>query len=206
MPGLVCADAPGQTVVRLFSKLFDRVMTWSRHPKAPWYLAALSFSESSFFPIPPDVMLAPMVLAKPGDAWRFAGLTTVASVIGGAAGYLIGALAIEAIEPLLHRLDYWDAYLKARLWFQTWGFWAVLAAGFSPIPYKIFTIAAGAMSMLLAPFMLASLAGRGARFFLVAGLIAWGGPRFESSLKRHIDVIGWALVGMGLLAYIAWRN
>ena len=192
--------------MRLFSKLFDRVMTWSSHPKAPWYLAGLSFSESSFFPIPPDVMLAPMVLAKPESAWRFAGLTTVASVVGGAAGYLIGALAIEAIEPLLHRLDYWDAYLEARLWFQTWGFWAVLAAGFSPIPYKIFTIAAGAMSMLVVPFILASLAGRGARFFLVAGLVAWGGPRFKRKLKRHIDATGWALVGMGVLAYIALRN
>jgi len=192
--------------MRLFSKIFDRVMVWSRHPKAPWYLAALSFSESSFFPVPPDVMLAPMVLARPRSAWRFAGLTTVASVVGGAAGYLIGALAIEAIEPLLHRLDYWDVYLKARLWFQTWGFWAVLAAGFSPIPYKIFTIAAGAMSMLLVPFLLASLVGRGARFFLVAGLIAWGGSRFESNLKRYIDAIGWGLVAMGLLAYIALRN
>ena len=192
--------------MRLFSKIFDRVMVWSRHPKAPWYLAALSFSESSFFPVPPDVMLAPMVLARPRSAWRFAGLTTVASVVGGAAGYLIGALAIEAIEPLLHRLDYWDVYLKARLWFQTWGFWAVLAAGFSPIPYKIFTIAAGAMSMLLVPFLLASLVGRGTRFFLVAGLIVWGGSRFESNLKRYIDAIGWSLVAMGLLAYIALRN
>jgi membrane protein YqaA with SNARE-associated domain len=192
--------------MRLFSKIFDRVMVWSRHPKAPWYLAALSFSESSFFPVPPDVMLAPMVLARPRSAWRFAGLTTVASVVGGAAGYLIGALAIEAIEPLLHRLDYWDVYLKAVLWFQTWGFWAVLAAGFSPIPYKIFTIAAGAMSMLLVPFLLASLVGRGARFFLVAGLIVWGGSRFESNLKRYIDAIGWSLVAMGLLAYIALRN
>lgn len=192
--------------MRLFSKIFDRVMVWSRHPKAPWYLAALSFSESSFFPVPPDVMLAPMVLARPRSAWRFAGLTTVASVVGGAAGYLIGALAIEALEPLLHRLDYWDVYLKARLWFQTWGFWAVLAAGFSPIPYKIFTIAAGAMSMLLVPFLLASLVGRGARFFLVAGLIVWGGSRFESNLKRYIDAIGWSLVAIGLLAYIALRN
>ena len=192
--------------MRLFSKLFDRVMAWSRHPKASWYLAAMSFSESSFFPIPPDVMLAPMVLANPNSAWRFAALTTVASVIGGAVGYLIGAVAIEAIEPLLHRLDYWDGYLQARLWFQTWGVWAVLAAGFSPIPYKIFTIAAGAVSMLLAPFLLASLVGRGARFFLLSGLVAWGGPRIESNLKRYIDTIGWALVAVGVFGYIALRN
>ena len=192
--------------MRLFSKLFDRVLSWSRHPRAPWYLAALSFSESSFFPVPPDVMLAPMVLARPQKAWYFAGLTTVSSVLGGIAGFLIGALAIEAIIPVLQRLGYWDAYQQAQDWFRTWGFWAILVAGFSPIPYKIFTIAAGAMSMFLAPFLLASLVGRGARFFLVAGLIARGGPQIEQYLKRYIDILGWVLVGLGVLAYFAWRN
>jgi len=192
--------------MRLFSKLFDRVITWSRHPKAPWYLAGLSFSESSFFPIPPDFILAPMVLAKPSSALRFAGLTTVASVIGGAVGYLIGAMAIEAIEPLLRRLDYWDAYLQVWQWFQTWGVWAVLVAGFSPVPYKVFTIAAGAVSMPLAPFLIVSLVGRGARFFLLSGLVAWGGPRIENSLKRYIDAIGWGLVAAGVAGYIALRN
>ena len=147
-----------------------------------------------------------MVLAKPNSALRFAGLTTVASVIGGAVGYLIGAVAIEAIEPLLRRLDYWDAYLQVWQWFQTWGVWAVLVAGFSPIPYKVFTIAAGAVSMPLAPFLIVSLVGRGARFFLLSGLVAWGGPRIENSLKRYIDAIGWGLVVAGVAGYIALRN
>ena len=126
--------------------------------------------------------------------------------MGGAVGYLIGAVAIEAIEPLLRRLDFWDAYLQVQLWFQIWGVWVVLIAGFSPIPYKVFTIAAGAVSMPLAPFLIVSLVGRGARFFLLSGLVAWCGPRIENSLKRYIDVIGWGLVVMGVAGYIALRN
>ena len=206
MPGVFCAHASEQSVMRLFSALFDRALIWSGHPKAPWYLGALSFAESSFFPVPPDVMLAPMVLARPERAWFLAGLTTAASVIGGLAGYLIGMLGIDAVTPLLQRFGYWEAYELSHQWFGDWGFWAVLAAGFSPIPYKIFTIAAGAMSMMLAPFILASFVGRGARFFLVAGVVAWGGPRIEQQLKRHIDTVGWILVGLGLLAYFVLRN
>lgn len=192
--------------MRLFSKLFDQVMIWSKHQHAPWYLTALSFAESSFFPIPPDVMLAPMVLARPTKAWQFAAITTAASVFGGIAGFVIGTVAIDLITPLIQRFGYGEAFELAQTWFGTWGFWAVLAAGFSPIPYKIFTIAAGALSMPLVPFMLASLVGRGARFFLVAGLVAWGGPKVEASLRRYIDTIGWVLVGLGLVAYLVLRN
>jgi len=192
--------------MRWFSKILDRVLVWSKHPHAPWYLGALSFAESSFFPIPPDVMLAPMVLAEPRNAWRFAALTTVTSVLGGAAGFLIGLLAIEMITPLLQDLGYWDAYLRSQEWFRDWGFWAVLAAGFSPIPYKIFTIAAGAMSMVFLPFLAASIVGRGARFFIVAGLMAWGGARFEQTLRRTVDVLGWSVVAAGVIAYFLLRN
>ncbi|MBM4289858.1 MAG: DedA family protein, partial [Deltaproteobacteria bacterium] len=99
---------------------------------------------------------------------------------------------------------YWEAYQMAVAWFETWGFWAVFVAGFSPIPYKVFTIAAGALSMLWAPFVLASIIGRGARFFLVAGLMAWGGEKMELALHKYVDRLGWAtvgLVGVWLLAY-----
>jgi membrane protein YqaA with SNARE-associated domain len=187
--------------MKIFSPLFEKVLQWSRHPKAPWYLGGLSFAESSFFPIPPDVMLAPMVVAKPESAWRLATITTVASVIGGLAGFSIGYLAIDAIEPWLKDLGYWHAYELSQAWFQKWGFWAVLAAGFSPIPYKIFTISAGAMAMPLAPFALASLVGRASRFFLVAGLLYWGGARFEELLRRYIDVLGWVFVVLLIAAY-----
>jgi membrane protein YqaA with SNARE-associated domain len=187
--------------MRLFGPLYDRVLSWAAHPKARWYLGGLSFAESSFFPIPPDVMLAPMALARPVDAWRLALLTTLTSVAGGVLGYVIGYYALDLAEPWLVSAGYWEGYLQARSWFQTWGFWAVLAAGFSPIPYKLFTIAAGALGMFLPVFLLASFVGRGGRFFLVAGLIRWGGAPMEARLRRHVEFLGWLLVGLLLIAW-----
>lgn len=192
--------------MRFFSALYDRVLGWSRHRHAPHYLAGLSFAESSFFPIPPDVMLAPMALARPERAWYYATLTTIASVLGGLLGYLIGLFAFEMVEPLLHRTGYWDAYLQARDWFARWGFWAVFLAGFSPIPYKVFTISAGVVGMALLPFVLASLIGRGARFFMVAALMRWGGARMEAALRRYVDVLGWLLVALVLIAWVVLGN
>ncbi len=180
----------------LFSSLYDRVMRWSRHRHAPRYLAGLSFAESSFFPIPPDVMLAPMALAKPSKAWRLAALTTVASVVGGVFGYLIGMFAFDMVEPLLHNAGYYEKYLQAKAWFDDWGFWAIFLAGFSPIPYKVFTVTAGVITMAILPFILASFFGRGARFFLVASLMAWGGERMEEKLRRYIDLVGWLMVAL----------
>lgn len=195
--------------MKLFAPLYARAMQWARHRHAPWYLGGLSFAESSFFPIPPDVMLAPMALARPDKAWHYAWITTLASVAGGLFGYFIGLMAFGAIEPWLQTSRYWGAYELATAWFGQWGVVAVLIAGFSPIPYKVFTIAAGALSMAFLPFALASLVGRGARFFLVAGLMRWGGPRMEAQLHQHIDRLGWAsvaLVVIGTLAYMALRG
>jgi len=186
----------------IFSALYDRVLRWSRHPHAERYLAALSFAESSFFPVPPDVLLAPMTLARPERGWWFAALATAASVVGGVAGYVIGWFALDAIEPLLRSAGYWDAYLRATAWFGDWGFWAILVAGFSPIPYKVFTIAAGALHMLLPGFVVASVVGRGARFFLVAGLLVWGGEPMEARLRRHIDLLGWLTVALVAIAVV----
>jgi membrane protein YqaA with SNARE-associated domain len=178
----------------MFSSLYDKVLGWSRHPHAPWYLGGLSFAESSFFPIPPDVMLAPMSLARPNKALWYAMLTTVASVVGGVAGYLIGVTLFEVIEPWLHQVGYYDKYLTAKAWFDEWGFWAIFLAGFSPIPYKIFTITAGAIAMPFVPFVIASFIGRGSRFFLVSLLMSWGGENMETKLRHYIDWIGWGLV------------
>lgn len=191
--------------MKIFSPLYRRALAWSRHPRAPWFLGALSFTESSFFPIPPDVMLAPMSLAAPEKAWRLALLTTLTSVAGGAFGYAIGLFAMDALQPWLLASRYWPSYLLAVELFGRWGFWAVFIAGFSPIPYKVFTIAAGALSMAFLPFILASFIGRGARFFLVAGLMAWGGKRMEEKLHRHIDRLGWAIVALVLLAVAILR-
>lgn len=180
--------------MKLFSHLYARAMHWATHRHAQWYLVALSFSESAFFPVPPDVMLAPMVLADNKKAWRYAAMTTAASVVGGMLGYLIGYLAFDAIEPWVVKSGYHPYYQQAVDWFAHWGVWTILIAGFSPIPYKVFTIAAGAISMMFLPFVLASLAGRGARFFLVATLIVLGGERMEHAIKKYVDWLGWGLI------------
>lgn len=181
--------------MRIFSPLYDQAMRWSRHRHAPYYLAGLSFAESSFFPIPPDVMLAPMSMANPRQSWRFAALTTVASVMGGLLGYAIGVFFFDLVQPLVAEGGRYQAvFQEAKDWFDRWGVWAVFIAGFSPIPYKIFTITAGVLSMALAPFVLASAIGRGSRFFLVAALMAWGGERMEGTLRRYVDRIGWFMI------------
>lgn len=176
-------------------------MQWARHRHAPWFLGVLSFAESSFFPIPPDVMFAPMVLARPERAWWLAALTMITSVLGGLFGYLIGHFAFELVAPLIQHAGYWPAYLQAKEWFAEWGFWAICIAAFTPIPYKMFTIASGVISMALLPFVLGSLIGRGARFFMVAGLMVWGGPRMEGLLRKYVDAIGWSVVALAVTAY-----
>ena len=191
--------------MKLFSALYSRVMQWSRHKYATYWLALVSFSESSFFLIPPDVMLAPMSLAKPKKAWFYAGLTTVSSVAGGLLGYLIGSFAFDMVQPWLVSLNYMHAYELAEQWFSQWGFWAIFLAGFTPIPYKIFTIASGALGMALVPFLIGSTIGRGLRFFLVAGLMRWGGEGLESKLHLWIDRIGWITIALLGMAYFIFR-
>lgn len=191
--------------MKIFSTLYARAMCWARHPHAPWYLGGLSFAESSFFPIPPDVMLAPMSLAHPQKAWGYALLTTLASVLGGILGYFIGLYAFDLVEPVLHEVGYYEKYLHVRAWFDKWGFWAIFIAGFSPIPYKLFTISAGVTAMAFLPFVIASAIGRGARFFLVAGFMAWGGPAMEQKLHHYMDMIGWIVVGLLVLLLVAYQ-
>jgi membrane protein YqaA with SNARE-associated domain len=192
--------------MKLFSPLYARAMRWARHPRAPWYLGGLSFAESSFFPIPPDVMLAPMSMAQPARALWFATLTTLTSVVGGMFGYLIGMFAFELVAPLLEGSGrYAEPFTLAKTWFDEWGFWAVFAAGFSPIPYKVFTITAGVLSMAFLPFVLASCVGRGLRFYMVALLMAWGGESMEQKLHRWIDWLGWLTVLAVVIIVMVYR-
>ena len=194
--------------MRIFGPLYERVLGWARHPHAERYLGGLSFAESSFFPIPPDVMLAPMCLADRHRAWRFATITTVTSLAGGMAGYAIGYFLFEAVEPWLHDMGYWPAYLQGKEWFDRYGVWAVFVAGFSPIPYKVFTISAGVAVLNFPGFVIASLVGRGARFFLVAWLIVLGGSKMEKLLPRYIEGIGWAVVvvAVAVIGYLMARG
>ncbi len=189
----------------MFKILYDKALGWSRHRHATKYLCILSFAESSFFPIPPDVMLAPMALAQPKKAFRFALLTTIFSVLGGIFGYAIGFFMFDSIAPWLQETHYWEKYLIAEIWFKDWGFWAVFIAGFSPIPYKVFTIAAGALQMFFLPFVLASLVGRGARFFLVALLLAAGGEKLENKLRQYMDILGWTMVVLVIIAGLVYK-
>ena len=192
--------------MKIFTPLYNAALRWATHRHAARYLSALSFAESSFFPIPPDVMLAPMVLARRDRAWFLAGLTTVASVAGGLFGYLIGKFLFGAVaEPIIEFYDAESAFERTRTWFEIYGVWVVFVAGFTPIPYKIFTISAGLVGMSLVPFMLASLVGRGARFFLVAGLILLGGEALETQLRRHVDAIGWVTVVV-LISGLLWLS
>ena len=151
--------------------------------------------------------MAPMALSQPDKAFRFALLTTIASVLGGMFGYLIGYFMFDSIAPWLQTSHYWESYLTAKSWFEQWGFWAVFVAGFSPIPYKVFTIAAGALSMVFLPFVVASIIGRGGRFFLVAMLLAAGGAKLESKLREYMDRLGWAtvaivVIGVGIYKFL----
>lgn len=181
---------------------YDYILRLASHAKATYYLFLLSVAESSFFPIPPDVILLPMCLAQPNRVWRLAGITTIGSVLGGVIGYAIGAYAFGFIEPVLADSGYMNSYLHAVRWFEEWGFWAIFVAGFSPIPYKVFTIAGGAMGMALLPFVVASFIGRGARFYLLALLIRVFGHTADSLVRKHMDRIGWMMVGMILIGII----
>jgi membrane protein YqaA with SNARE-associated domain len=183
--------------MRLFEKLYQTVIRFARNRHAPWYLSGLSFFESFILPFPPpDVMLAPMSLATPGKAMYFASLTLASSVIGGIVGYLIGAFLFDQVEPYLLAWGYQSALDTVTRWFDQWGFWAVVIAGFSPVPYKIFTITAGALGLSFIPFVMASVIGRGSRFFLVAWSLAKFGPTIESKLIAYIERVGWGIVAI----------
>ncbi len=191
----------------MFKGLYDSVVRLSRHRHAPKYLAIVSFAESSFFPVPPDVMLAPMVLGNRKRAWRLAGLTTVASVAGGIFGYYLGGFG----EWLVIFYGAQSTLAQVQQWFTDYGIWIILVAGFTPVPYKIFTISAGMMGMSLATFVIASIIGRGARFFLVAGFIYFAGTFFTTdedliiTIRRYIDLLGWIIIALLVTLFILLR-
>lgn len=180
--------------MKIFTTLYDKALQWARHPKATWYLSGMSFAESSFFPVPPDVMLMPMSLATPKKAFYYAWLTTIFSLLGGLLGYAVGYWAIDLVLPFIETVGYTHKVEQIQVFFAEYGIWVILIAGFSPVPYKLFTLMAGASSMALLPFVVASFIGRGARFYLVAGLMKWGGARMEAKIRQWVDWLGWGFV------------
>lgn len=191
--------------MKIFQWMYDKALVWAKHRHAERYLFGLSFSESVIFPIPPDVMLAPMALAHPEKAWRYASLTTIASVLGGVFGYLLGWLLYEpVVMPFIQYMGYQDTFALVERWFTDYGVWVVFIAGFSPIPYKLFTVGAGLMNMAFLPFVIASAIGRASRFFLVAGLMYWGGVKMQQKLREIVDILGWGTVGLGAVLYFIY--
>jgi membrane protein YqaA with SNARE-associated domain len=174
----------------MLHRFYQRVMALAASPNAAWWLALIAFAESSFFPIPPDALLIPMALARPRAAWRFAAVCTVASVAGGALGYLIGYAVFDQLaRPILNLYGYGAAYAAFQAKFQEYGLWIVLVKGLTPIPYKIVTIAAGAARFDFWLFMLASLLTRGARFFLVATLLHYYGDAVRDFIERRLTLV-----------------
>ena len=190
----------------MLRRLYDRTLALAGHRHAMWALALVAFVESSVFPIPPDLLIIPMVLAAPARAWRIAVVTTLASVLGGLLGYGIGAGLYEAIgEPILVLYGYEEKFAAFSASYNEWGAWIVFTAGFSPLPYKIFTIASGVTELNLAVFLVASLVSRGARFFLVAGLLWYFGEPIRRFIENNLPVLTLAFCILLLGGFLAVR-
>lgn len=189
----------------MIRSLYDWVIRLAGHPRAIPALGVVSFMESSFFPIPPDVMLIPMVLANRAKAFRIALVCTVCSVVGGMLGYAIGYYFFETIGEWVVRTSGMQAALdKFRAGFQEWGIWIILIKGLTPIPYKLVTIASGAAHFDLFTFVWASIVTRGLRFFLVAALLWKFGEPIRTFIEKRLTLLTWlfliALVG-GFVAF-----
>ncbi|MEQ1578752.1 MAG: YqaA family protein [Hyphomicrobium sp.] len=174
----------------MMKRIYDWTMRKAASDSAPNALFAVAFAESSFFPIPPDVMLVPMVLADRSKAWKYASIATFASVIGGAFGYAIGYYFFEALgEPILRFYGKSESFQTFTQWFNDWGVWIILAKGPTPFPYKVLTIAAGVAHMQFWPFMLASIVARAMRFYLVAGLLYFFGEPIREFIEKRLTLV-----------------
>ena len=174
----------------MFRRLYDWMMKMAEHPKAVWALSAVSFAESSFFPLPPDIMLIPMVLARRAKAFVYASWASVSSVLGGILGYAIGYFLFEAIgKPVLDFYGYGGKFSSFAAQYNEWGAWIVLMAGLTPFPYKVITIASGVTGLSFMTFMLASVVARSIRFFAVAALLYWFGPQIRRFIEKYFGLV-----------------
>ena len=170
--------------------LYDWTMAQATHPRALWILAFVAFVESSVFPIPPDVLMIPMILARPKQAWLIALVALVASVAGGIFGYVIGAFAFDQIgAPMLEAMGKGAAMEAFNIRFNDFGFWPVLIAGITPFPYKVITIMSGWTGLPLGTFIVTSIIARGVRFFLIAALLYKFGAPVRDFIERRLGLV-----------------
>jgi len=186
----------------MLRRIYDWVLGLAASRHAPWALAVLSFAEASFFPIPPDVMLAPMVLAQPRRAWTYALICTVASVLGGALGYMIGYYLTGLGQQILSLTGNASGMAQYQCWYGHWGLWVILIKGLTPIPYKLVTIASGVAHFSFPVFMGASAVTRGARFFLVAWIVKRFGPAMMPVIERRLATFAIGLVLLLVLGLV----
>ena len=175
----------------LFPRSYDAIMSWAKSNHAVRILSTVSFVESFVFPIPPDLLLIPLSISNPKKAYYFAMLTTIFSVLGGVIGYLIGIYFADLFLSALGWMFDEKSVETTTEWMAEWGVMVVLISGFSPIPYKIFTVASGFTGLTFIPFLIASFLGRGMRFFLIGFVISKGGDNLEKKLRKYSKVIGW---------------
>lgn len=201
--------------MKLFAPLYDRAIGWARHRHAERYLAGLSFIEAIIFPVMPEVMLAPMSVAQPRHAFRFASISLVFSLLGSLVGYALGHYAFEAIKPLFATLGMLPGIesgietVQSQMAESPWAvFWFLVLGGFMPIPMKVFTWASGIVGVPLLPYVLAMAVGRGKRVYLLALVIRIGGERAEAALRRYIEPIGWiaVLLVAAAIGWLLWRS
>ncbi|MDE4189999.1 MULTISPECIES: YqaA family protein [Rhodobacterales] len=179
----------------MLRRLYDRTMALADHPRALWWLAIVSFAESSVFPIPPDVLMIPMILARPSRAWLIALVALISSVLGGLLGYAIGAFFYEGIgQPILEMMGKADAMEAFNTRFNDFGFWAVLGAGITPFPFKVITIMSGWTGMPLVTFVATSILARSLRFFAVAALLRLFGAPVRAFIERRLGLVFTAFV------------
>ena len=191
-------------------RVYDWTLAWAYRPSAAWALFVLSFAESSFFPVPPDVLLMPLVLGNRKKWLRYATICSVASVVGGVAGYLIGIGLWNAISPYAFQWFAWaglnqDNFDKAYRWYENWNFGVVFLAGFTPLPFKVITITAGVFKINFLIFLVAATISRSARFFLVAGLCRKFGPRITPFIDKYFNWLALLFAALLIGGFVVFK-
>jgi len=186
----------------IFAGLYQRAMGWAQHPHRERYLVGVSIFESFIFPLPTALLMIPMVIATPNKAIRLATITTLMSVFGAVVGYLLGWGAMSVIEPWITQMGWTEQLESAKAEFAIYGVLAVGIGAFTPAPFKIFTLTAGMLSMSFIPFLLVSLVGRGAHFYLIALLMAWAGPKMEPVVRKYIEWLGWSIIVLAVIGFV----